>query len=274
MFMRVLAEAPARPEVFLFPHAGASAAGFAPFARAWAAQFRLLCTDLPGRMGRMTQPPRIEFEPLIADLAAEIAAEPGRDGSPYLLVGSCAGAFLALETARALRSARQPGPAALVVLSCAAPDVAALPYGIAQLPSPVLWDYLLTHGGVPSELADDASFRRLTEPALRADFALFADYRHRPGPPLDTPVVVLHGAADDGLRRGELLGWRRQSTRPLEVRTVPGAGRWLAEEAPDELGRVIAGCLSRSAAPGGPPMSDSAAGQAGQPATWRSSVSG
>ncbi|NBE97993.1 thioesterase [Nonomuraea sp. KC401] len=244
MFIPVLPDAAPRPPVYLFPHAGAAPAVFAPFARAWSDRFRLFCLDLPGRLDRFDEPVRTKFEPLVRDLAATLADEVrGLGDQPFVLLGSCGGAFLALETARALRAKRVRGPDGLVVLSTPAPDVAVPPLGVPGLPSAALWEEVIAHGGIPERLRADASFRRLAERALRADYALYADYRHLPAPPLDTRLVALHGRADGELRRGEVLGWRRQAGGQTLVRAVDDAGRWLIDEAPDEVGRAVAECL-------------------------------
>lgn len=230
----------AGPVVYAFPHAGGNAAGLAPLARGLPASCTLRCVDLPGRLTRLDEPVRTEFGPLVRDLADAIAEDVARAPlRPFALLGSCGGAYLALEIARTLRAGLVRLPGVLVVLSAAAPDVAPVPHRVAELPSDVLWDYLRGTDGVATEVHDDPVFRGLAERAVRADFALFADYRHRPEPPLDVPVVALHGAADRGLRRGELLGWRRQTTLPLRLHEVPGTGRWLAEQAPAEVAGAI-----------------------------------
>jgi surfactin synthase thioesterase subunit len=244
MFVEVLEGTPGAVAGYAFPHVGGTAAGLAPAARALTAAVRLRCLDLPGRLGRIAEPPRTGFPDLAADATAAIAAEVGMTADHYMLLGVCGGASLALEVARALRAARVRPPAALVVVSAAAPDIALLPYRIADLQSDALWEWLSAHGGLPGRLGGDAAFRRLAERALRADFALFADYLYRPGPPLDVPILALYGAKDDELARGEVLGWQRQSSLPLTAVRVPDRGRWLLTEAPDAAGPLITAVLS------------------------------
>ena len=241
MFTQLMAGAPAAaPVVYAFPHAGAGAAAMMPLAEAATDRFSLRCIALPGRLERLSEPVRTRFQPLAEDIGDALAADlAGRDDSPYALLGSCGGAYLVLEAARVLRRMMVRPPAAVLVASAAAPDVAPVPHRIGTLPSQALWDYLLAHDGVPAELYTDPAFRTLTEPALRADFQLFADYRHLARPPLDTDLVVLHGELDDGLRLGELLGWRRQSSRPLRMVTVPKTGRWLLERDPAPVADLI-----------------------------------
>jgi surfactin synthase thioesterase subunit len=233
--------------VYAFPHAGGTAAMLAPFAKAGQPDFTVRCIDLPGRLTRLNESPRIEFGLLVAEVAQYLAAEVERLGArPYAILGSCGGAYLALEVARTLRTRMARPPVGLMVVSAAAPDVAPIPYSVGYLPAESLWRYLVDHQGVPERLDEDPSFRRLTERSIRADFKLFADYRYVPQPPLDLDIRVLHGAEDTGLRRGELLGWRRQSTRTIRVSTIANCGRWLLEHQPVAVAEA-AGDLFRAA---------------------------
>lgn len=241
MFVPVLEHAPPAPALYVFPHAGATAATLASFGRASSGLFRVHCVDLPGRLERIREPVRTDFPDLVEDLAGALAAELGHAADrPYALLGVCGGAYLALEVVRTLRRARVRLPAALAVVSASAPDVARQPHRVADLPSEVLWEQLARDDGVPPQLASNPSFRRLAEPAVRADFALFADYRYRPQPPLELPIVALHGARDLDLRRGAVLGWQRQSVQPLWPVVVPDAGRWLLDESPDAVCQALA----------------------------------
>ena len=220
--------------VFAFPHAGAGCAQFTELAKAFTDDVSLWAANLPGRQARLDEPPPHDLDELVETLARELAPLAGR---PYALFGYCGGALLAFLVARRLREHGTPPPARLIVGSFEAPDIGRRPYGLARLPSDRLWRQLSDDGGVPAELALDERLRRVAEPAVRADFALLAGYRHVAAPPLTTPITVCYGEQDE-VRRGALLGWRRQTTGPVELRGVPG-GHWLLDEAVPELAAVI-----------------------------------
>lgn len=242
LFAPVLESTADGPAVYVFPYAGATVPSFFTFARDWLEGFSVHCADLPGRMARLTEPPRVDFAPLVRDLAADLTTEvAGRPDRPFALLGVCAGSYLALETARLLRASVAPRPAVIVVVSAVAPDVIPMPpFGVASLPATALWRFLTEHGGISSEMAADPAFRRLSEGVIRADFDLFADYRHEPQPPLDgVPIVALCGAEDPNLRPGQLLGWRRQTTVPIRSRRIPNVGTWPFGQAPGEIGKAL-----------------------------------
>ncbi|RJL31794.1 thioesterase II family protein [Bailinhaonella thermotolerans] len=225
----------ARARLYVFPHAGGGPSSFAPLVPMFGPDVEVWSVNLPGRQARLRETPRTDLPGLVDDLAADLA---GRDaGPPYALFGYCSGAMLAYLTCR--RVVELGGrPGRLLAGSFAAPDVAMFMRRLPALPSELFWERLLELGGVPGELAARVGLRPVLEPALRADFALLAGYRHVAGPPLPVPITVLYGEADASLTRGGLLGWRRQSALPLTMRGLP-ASHWLAEEAPEHLARVL-----------------------------------
>jgi surfactin synthase thioesterase subunit len=225
-----------------FPHAGAGCAQLVALARKLRPELAVWGANLPGRQARLHEPPGTDLIGLVArlsDAAAElIADQPDR---PYALFGYCGGALQAFLVARELRTRGLPTPRRLVVVSFEAPDIAALPKGIATQPTHRLWSMLAEQGGVPVELAEDPTLRGVAEASVRADFAMIAGYQHRADLPLPCPITVCRGTRDR-TPRGALLGWRRQSTLPLDLRDLSG-GHWLLDDACDELAKTITDVL-------------------------------
>jgi surfactin synthase thioesterase subunit len=219
----------ARLRLYVFPHAGAGPGVLARLASELVPSIELWSLNLPGRQARLTEPPCSDLEGLVGALTADIGAAP----QPYAFFGYCGGALLAYLVAQ------RTAPERLFVGSFAAPDLALIPRRLHRLPTDLFWDVVLDQGGVPPELAERTETRPVFEPGLRADFALYASYRHRPGRPLDVPITVLHGRDDQELSRGELLGWRRQTTTPPDLCEVP-AGHWFIDEAPASVAASLA----------------------------------
>jgi surfactin synthase thioesterase subunit len=225
--------------LFAFPHAGAGCAQFAELAKATRDDVSLWAANLPGRQARLDEAPPDNLDRLVERLADEVSA---LHADRYALFGYCGGALLAFLVARRLRELGAAPPLALVVAAFEAPDIGRRPRGLARLPSHRLWERLIDDGGVPVELAGNERMRQLAEPAVRADFALLEGYRHEPGPALDRPIVVCFGATDP-VRRGALLGWRRQTTASVTLRPLPG-GHWLLDHSVTELAAVVAEVVS------------------------------
>jgi len=232
-FVRLGDDAPTR--VFAFPHAGAGAAQYASLAKRLRPGVAIWAANLPGRQARLDEPPIDDLDQLVDNLATQLAPVAG---DRFAVFGFCGGAVVGLLVARALRDRGGPEPAALIVAAQEAPDVAHLPRETARLSGQLLWRKLAADGGLPGDLATDVRLWTVSEPAVRADIAMFATYRHQPQPPLSCPITVCFGA-DDPAPRGAWLGWRRQSTGPLRLRRMAG-GHWLLDDAGDELAEVLA----------------------------------
>lgn len=226
----------ASTRLYVFPHAGAGPGALGRLAGELAPSIEVWALNLPGRQARLAEPPCTDLEWLVGALAADLAAAPGR----YAFFGYCGGALLAYLVAR------RTAPERLFVGSFAAPDLALIPRRLHRLPASLFWDVVLAQGGVPPELAERTEVRPVFEPGLRADFALYANYRHRPGGPLDVPITVLYGRDDTELSRGELLGWRRQTSSPPDLCEVP-AGHWFIDEAPAAVAASLAARLRADA---------------------------
>lgn len=233
-FVRMEHRAGARARLYAFPHAGAGPAALGALAAALPDEIELWALNLPGRQARLDQPPRTDLDPLIAEVAGDLATTPGY----HALFGYCGGALLAYLAARHSASRKNP-PGRLFVGSFEAPDLALVPRRLHTLPDEAFWEVVLAQGGVPPELAARDDLRPVFESALRADFALYAGYRHRREEPLEVPICVLYGRDDPELSKGALLGWRRQSTVRPQLCELPG-GHWLVEEDPG----AVAACLA------------------------------
>lgn len=220
----------ARARLYVFPHAGGGPGAVAALAAALPGEVEAWALNLPGRQARLDESPRTDLEPLIAELAGAIDADDTPGYRAYF--GYCGGALLAYLTARHSR------PQRLFVGSFAAPDMALVPRRLHLLPGEAFWDVVLEQGGVPPELAR-TDLRPVFEDALRADFALYAGYHHRPTDPLDVPISVLFGRDDPELSRGSLLGWRRHSTSRPDMCEL-AVGHWMVDEDPT----TVAVCLA------------------------------
>jgi len=62
----------------------------------------------------------------------------------------------------------------------------------------------------------------LVLPAVRADFALCADYRYRPGLPLTMPITVLAGRHDTHVAPEQLSGWAKETLASCRVHWFDG----------------------------------------------------
>lgn len=212
-------------EVVCFPHAGGASALF----RGWQRHTRALAftaARLPGREGRIGEPPLREMSALVEGLVADL--RPPRTGRPYALYGHSMGALVAFELVRRVWALGLPLPVALFVSGRDAPQYADAEQ-VHALPDGELLDRLREWDGIaPQELPQYAELVRLLLPTIRADLTLAETYRYVPGPPLPVPVRVLRGSRDPLVRPGH-AGWDRQSSAGCAVREF-GGGHFFVQD--------------------------------------------
>src|SRR6266576_5801192 len=106
------AEIPAPFRLFCFSHAGGSAMIFRPWQKAMAPEIEVFSVQLPGRGGRVMEPPATRM-PALADMTTDAVAR--YIDRPFAFFGHSMGGLLAFEVAQRLRARRGVGPAHLFI---------------------------------------------------------------------------------------------------------------------------------------------------------------
>jgi surfactin synthase thioesterase subunit/phosphopantetheinyl transferase len=259
--------------LFCLPYAGAGASAFHGWAAALGPDVDVRPVVLPGREGRIAEPPGFE----VAELARVLAAAADR---PYAIYGHSMGGRLGFEVARELRRAGGPLPLRLYLGGCRPPDPVPPGLGLAGHSSGVsgtrvadplaglsrategeLVARLRRLGGLPEEVVAEAELLELLLPAIRADLAWLDGYRYQPEPPLPVPIAAFAGADDPVATPFDMLAWAAHTTARFWLRTEPGDHFFLHRRR-DRLAAVIRADLlaacSRTAAEGAlrPPDAD------------------
>lgn len=98
------------------------------------------------------------------------------------------GGLIAFELARYCRRNQLPMPQQLCVSALEAPQCRLPPRRLHELDDTDLLAALEDYNGTPAAALAQRELMDLLLPALRADFAMVADYRYRPAAPL--PIVL------------------------------------------------------------------------------------
>jgi len=165
------------------------------------------------------EPPFSQLPPLIEALAEALL--PLLD-KPFALFGHSLGSLVSFELARQLRAKHQARPVRLIVAAGPAPQIPHLGLPIHNLPEEDLSAELRRLNGMPPELLDDRELMGIVLPSLRADFALYENYRYSPAPPLNCPISTYGGLSDQKVKPGDLEAWRDQTSVSFSIRMFDG----------------------------------------------------
>ncbi len=227
--------------LFCFAYAGGGASIFRRWPAYFGPQVELWAIQMPGREERRR-------DPLCTDMAEAVRAlhsgMPATDGVPVVFFGHSMGALIGFELARVL-AAEGREPQLLVAAGHRAPQLPDPHPPISHLPDPAFVDALdEQYGGIPPAVRAHEELLALFLPQLRADVALYENYRFQPGPPLTCPMLVMGGLYDEATPRHALQGWRQHTQGSFELHLFP-AGHFFVQEQEEQVLQVTAGALKR-----------------------------
>lgn len=224
-----------RVRLFCFPYAGGSATTYRPWSDVLPPDIEVQAVQLPGREWRLKEEPYRSVFPLAEDLATVLK---DRFETPFAFFGHSLGALVAFELTRELRRRGGPSPERLFLSAHSAPHLPKELPPIHQGTDEEFFEGLRRLEGTPDELIANEDLMRLVLPTLRADFAMAETYKPPKEPPLDVPLSIIGGLADEVTGRPQLEPWAEYTTRECKVRMVPG-GHFFVEESRDLILRAV-----------------------------------
>ena len=209
-----------RCRLFAFPHAAGNAGFYRSLRRLMPAEIDLCPVELPGRAGRLDEPPFSSMSALMARLSHVL---PPLMGVPFGFFGHSVGAWTAYEATRRLRSLDGRPAVHLFVCGRRSPDRARAD----ALPAPPRSDHdllaiLRRFGGTPTAVMQRPELIAALLPALRADLALVDGYAVDPRDRVACPITAF-GGADDVAHSGSLQSWRDFTAAGFRTCIFPGA---------------------------------------------------
>ena len=139
---------------------------------------------------------------------------------------------MAFEVTRSLRARAAPLPAKLMVSACEAPHVRTLGRRLHELDDTGLTAALRKLNGTSEQVLNNQELMHLVLPAIRADFAMNAEYAYRPQPPLHVPMVVFAGEDDAHVEIGRVRQWDALTQVACGFHALPGGHFFIDTQRP------------------------------------------
>lgn len=217
----------ARLRLFCFPYAGGGPHIFRGWSAGLPGEVEVCPIQLPGRGGRIKEPPFTDLFQLVRHLAQGLL--PLLD-KPFAFFGHSMGALISFELARQLRRERGVEPAGLFVASRRAPQLPQSSPQMHAVSDAGLIQALRLLGGMPEELLQQAELLQLMLPILRADVTLVETYLYQNEDPFDCPISAFGGTLGGDVSRYELESWRRQTCRNFRLQMFPSNHFFLIDD--------------------------------------------
>lgn len=229
-------------DLFCFPHAGGTAAAFRLWPAGLPSKLAVWGVQLPGRPGRLNEPPVDNLAALVEAVVAEMLPHLKK---PFAIFGHSMGAVLAFETARALHRLGAPLPQQLVLSSRrplgrsgAEPDM----HGLSD--DAFVAEINRRYGGIPAELLQDRDVMSLLLSGLRADIKALETHNPARSEPLPVPIIACGGVDDRTTTEADLLAWKGLTTGPFRLQMFAGGHFYLEPQR-----RALLDYLSSTLAP-------------------------
>lgn len=202
--------------LFIFPHAGGSAAAYKPFARAFSTDARRIAVQYPGRAGGHDVPDLDSISALADDIYPMLRRT--ITTARVAFFGHSMGGLIAFDIARRLEEDGNP-IAALFVSASPAPGHG----GYEQLhqgSDDELLEMVATMTGTDSRFVG-GQFGATVLKTLR-NYGAITSYRCAPGTTLSCPIYAYAAAEDAAVSHDSIGAWSEFTTGDFALRTVAG----------------------------------------------------
>lgn len=205
----------ARLRLLCFPYAGKGASVYLRWHDELPPTIDVLPVQLPGREGRIKEPPAETLLPLTHQIADAMLPLLDR---PFAVFGHSMGSLIAFEVVRRLRE-RGKHPVHLFVSGRGSPELPRRTPDLHRLPDDALVAALQgQYGGIPDAVRSDVALLQFFLPTLRADLKMLETYSLAPAAKLGCPITAFGGRADPHTTENDLRAWENSSAAAFRLR--------------------------------------------------------
>ncbi|TKI55058.1 thioesterase [Brevibacillus antibioticus] len=223
-------------KLFAIPYAGSSANFYLKWKRALLPEVEIVPLELPGRGSKIKERPFTCLQEAIEDLLEKIERE--SSSQPYALFGHSMGNLLAFELMHRIRKEKLPLPICAFLSGRRPPHIFEEKKRYLMSDEDFVQE-LVTMGGTPQEVLENADLLQLFLPILRTDFQLVETYVPVEGrEPLDVPLVIFSGINDSIANVEDMEGWNSYTTSSCQIVHYDGGHFFIFEYTDDIIKRL------------------------------------
>lgn len=223
-------------QLLCFPFAGGYSVSFRPLHAHLQDYCQVLAIEPPGH-GTNRLPLVENLEKLVDKYIEELVPILGKS---FALFGHSMGGLVAYRAAQKLER-RGIFPQAIFISAVQPPQ--ARYENVTDLEDEAFLDYVISIGGIPSELLQEKEFLSFFLPAFRADFKALETFEHTDRTLLQSPVHIFNGEQDEKCAK-EAFGWKKWAHR-VRFHQFQGGHMFLLSET-EEVAKTVQWILTRS----------------------------
>lgn len=218
-------------KIFTIHFAGGNSYSYRSFGKN-ALAFEFVHLELPGRGKRMGEDLLSDSNDAIDDVVNQIQNQ--LNGSEFIIFGHSMGALLAYGAASKLAD-KGISPNAIVVSGNPGPEIKR-GKELSSLPKELFLEELISLGGIPEEIANNADIIDFFLPILRADIQIAEFFDYSPEEKLEVPIHAVMGNVERCVE--DIDNWKRFTNSTFE-KTILSGGHFFIHEHANEMVKII-----------------------------------
>jgi surfactin synthase thioesterase subunit len=206
--------------LFCLPFAGGNQYSYRCYAEKAPRFLNIVPLEYPGRGGRINEPLLTSIDHLVNDLFMQVIKWSA--AGSYAIYGHSMGGVLGCFLVRKIIQMGHFVPLHLFISGTPGPSsLGKDPTRRHLLGKDEFKAELRRLNGCPPEILENRELFDFLEPILRADFQLVENFVYIETPPMDIPITVISGLAEDMDEEG-ISSWRKESTKTVDFHVMPG----------------------------------------------------
>ena len=220
-------------QMILVPHAGGFAAGYmylaAQLEEAFDGKIQVLAYEYSGRGKKSQEMGYKNFEDAVFRITKDLTEHFLVPGNELILFGHSMGAFIAVETAYALRRMYGISPKKMFISGQSSP------YHKADLKRELTdeegYAYIRALGGTSEEIIENKYFYEKLYCFVKNDITMLERYEAAQRPILlDSDLYIMNGTEDTELKEEELIQWPEITSGKCEIKLFHGGHFYIQEQ--------------------------------------------